>query len=136
MSPRAVVVGAGLGGSLMAALLGRDGWEVEVVERRLDPRQTKAEEGRSINLALSERGLHALGQIGLADEVLHARPVLGDEHVFLERGDAAIVGELLAAVVGLGGFGQTSNRTVGFSSVSGVASSSKRASPQTTVTSG
>ena len=70
MSPRAVVVGAGLGGSLMAALLGRDGWEVEILERRLDPRQTKAEEGRSINLALSERGLHALGQIGLADVVL------------------------------------------------------------------
>lgn len=70
MSPRAVVVGAGLGGSLMAALLGRDGWEVEVLERRLDPRQTRAEEGRSINLALSERGLHALGQLGLADEVL------------------------------------------------------------------
>lgn len=70
MSPRAVVVGAGLGGSLMAALLGRDGWDVEVLERRLDPRQTRAEEGRSINLALSERGLHALGQVGLADVVL------------------------------------------------------------------
>ena len=70
MSPRAVVVGAGLGGSFMAALLGRDGWEVELLERRLDPRQTKAEEGRSINLALSERGLHALGQIGIAEKVL------------------------------------------------------------------
>jgi kynurenine 3-monooxygenase len=70
MSPRAVVVGAGLGGSLMAALLGRDGWEVDVLERRLDPRQTRAEEGRSINLALSERGLHALGEVGLADAVL------------------------------------------------------------------
>jgi len=65
-----VVVGAGLGGSLVAALLGRAGWEVELVERRLDPRQTRAEEGRSINLALSERGLHALGQVGLADAVL------------------------------------------------------------------
>lgn len=70
MSPRAVIAGAGLGGSLMAALLGRDGWEVEVLERRLDPRQTRAEEGRSINLALSERGLHALGQVGLAEVVL------------------------------------------------------------------
>jgi kynurenine 3-monooxygenase len=64
------VVGAGLAGSLMAALLGRDGWQVDLVERRLDPRQTEAEEGRSINLALSERGLHALGQVGLADQVL------------------------------------------------------------------
>jgi kynurenine 3-monooxygenase len=78
MSPRAVVVGAGLGGSLMAALLGRDGWDVEVLERRLDPRQTRAEEGRSINLALSERGLHALGQVGLAEAVLaQAVPLRG-----------------------------------------------------------
>jgi len=77
MSPRAVVVGAGLGGSLMAALLGRDGWEVEVLERRLDPRQTRAEEGRSINLALSERGLHALAQIGLSEVVLSKAVPLG-----------------------------------------------------------
>lgn len=70
MAERAVIVGAGLGGSLAAALLGRAGWEVELVERRLDPRQTRAEEGRSINLALSERGLHALGQVGLAEPVL------------------------------------------------------------------
>lgn len=70
MADRVVVVGAGLAGSLMAALLGRDGWQVDLVERRLDPRQTEAEEGRSINLALSERGLHALGQVGLADQVL------------------------------------------------------------------
>ena len=46
MPDRVVVVGAGLGGSLMAALLGRDGWQVDLVERRLDPRQTEAEEGR------------------------------------------------------------------------------------------
>ena len=70
MAERVTVVGAGLGGSLMAALLGSEGWDVELVERRLDPRQTHAEEGRSINLALSERGIHALGQVGLADRVL------------------------------------------------------------------
>lgn len=70
MAERVTVVGAGLGGSLMAALLGSEGWEVELVERRLDPRQTHPEEGRSINLALSERGIHALGQVGLADRVL------------------------------------------------------------------
>ncbi|HEX9894122.1 MAG TPA: FAD-dependent monooxygenase, partial [Gemmatimonadales bacterium] len=70
MADRVTVVGAGLGGSLMAALLGREGRRVELVERRLDPRQTQAEEGRSINLALSERGLYALAQVGLADRVL------------------------------------------------------------------
>ena len=43
---------------------------VEVFEQRPDPRQGRAGEGRSINLALSTRGLHALAQVGLADEVL------------------------------------------------------------------
>jgi len=70
MPERITIVGAGLGGSLMAVLLGREGARVEVLERRLDPRQAGAEAGRSINLALSERGLHALGQVGLADRVL------------------------------------------------------------------
>ena len=78
MPERISIVGAGLGGSLMAVLLGREGARVEVLERRLDPRQAGAEAGRSINLALSERGLHALGQVGLADGVLaHAVPLRG-----------------------------------------------------------
>ncbi len=78
MADRAAIVGAGLGGALLATLLGRDGWQVDVVERRLDPRQTRAEEGRSINLALSARGLHALGEVGLADAVLaQAVPLRG-----------------------------------------------------------
>jgi kynurenine 3-monooxygenase len=67
---RVTVVGAGLGGSLLAVLLGRAGATVTLLERRLDPRQTGAEEGRSINLALSARGLHALEHVGLADQVL------------------------------------------------------------------
>ncbi len=99
MSPRAVVVGAGLGGSLMAALLGRDGWEVDVLERRLDPRQTRAEEGRSINLALSERGIHALAQLGLADAVLSkAVPLRG-------RRMHAVDGSLTVQPYGLEGQG-------------------------------
>jgi kynurenine 3-monooxygenase len=64
------VIGAGLGGTLMAIYLARAGHTVEVFEHRLDPRQGLAGEGRSINLALSTRGLHALAQVGLADEVL------------------------------------------------------------------
>lgn len=65
-----VVVGAGLGGALMAVYLGKAGYEVEVYERRLDPRGRKAERGRSINLAISTRGIHALGKVGLAREIL------------------------------------------------------------------
>ena len=54
----------------MALLLGRDGYQVDVYERRPDPRRAGAEAGRSINLAISARGLHALDQVGLKDEIL------------------------------------------------------------------
>ena len=67
---RAVVAGAGLGGALLATQLARQGFEVEVVERRQDPRRTGKAEGRSINLALSTRGLHALDQVGLKEAIL------------------------------------------------------------------
>lgn len=73
-----VVVGAGLGGSLMATLLGRAGNRVELLERRPDPRSGTVEAGRSINLAISARGLHALGEVGLREEVLSlATPLHG-----------------------------------------------------------
>ncbi len=65
-----VVAGAGLGGSLMAILLARAGRPVTLLERRADPRVGAAEAGRSINLAISARGLHALGEVGLRDAVL------------------------------------------------------------------
>jgi kynurenine 3-monooxygenase len=72
------LVGAGLGGALMACFLGRAGHEVTVVERRSDPRVRGFVGGRSINLALSTRGLHALRQIGLDGDVLrHAVPMRG-----------------------------------------------------------
>ncbi len=65
-----IIVGAGLGGSLLACLLAQDGHRVDVYERRPDPRVKGFIGGRSINLALSTRGITALEQIGLADEVL------------------------------------------------------------------
>lgn len=65
-----VIVGAGLGGSLMATLLGRAGHQVELLERRPDPRSGPVEAGRSINLAISTRGLHALEEVGLREQVL------------------------------------------------------------------
>ncbi len=67
---RIVVVGAGLVGSLLACYLGRRGYAVDVYERRPDPRDATAERGRSINLALSERGLDALRRIDLVDTVM------------------------------------------------------------------
>jgi kynurenine 3-monooxygenase len=64
------IAGAGLAGSLLATLLARRGWRVEVFERRGDPRKVGYAGGRSINLALAERGLHALRQAGLTDTVM------------------------------------------------------------------
>lgn len=72
------VVGAGLVGSLWAAYLARRGFPVEVLERRPDMRREGSGEGRSINLAISARGLHALRQVGLEEEALrHAIPMRG-----------------------------------------------------------
>lgn len=65
-----MIIGAGLGGALMACFLGRAGYRVSVHERRADPRIKGFVGGRSINLALSARGIHALQQVGLAERVL------------------------------------------------------------------
>ena len=56
------LVGAGLAGALLAILLARRGWQVDVYEKRGDPRLKGYEGGRSINLALAERGRNALRQ--------------------------------------------------------------------------
>ncbi len=75
---RFVLIGSGLAGGLLAAYLGRRGYEVDLYERRADPREGNIIGGRSINLALSTRGIHALEQLGIADEVLkHAIPMRG-----------------------------------------------------------
>ena len=73
-----VLIGSGLAGGLLAAYLGRRGYEVDLYERRADPREGNIVGGRSINLAISTRGIHALQQIGIADEALeNAIPMRG-----------------------------------------------------------
>ena len=67
------IVGAGQCGTLMAIMLGRNGYGVDVFERFEDPRVRDAEAGRSINLAMAARGLNALRQVGI-DELI--RPML------------------------------------------------------------
>jgi kynurenine 3-monooxygenase len=64
------IVGAGLAGALLATLLAKRGWHVDVFERRGDPRISGYAGGRSINLALAERGLHALRSAGADAAVL------------------------------------------------------------------
>lgn len=64
------IAGAGLAGSLLAIMLVQKGHTVKVYEKRPDPRKAGMEGGRSINLALAYRGLYALQQAGLDDEVM------------------------------------------------------------------
>ncbi|MEX2484785.1 MAG: NAD(P)/FAD-dependent oxidoreductase [Brumimicrobium sp.] len=66
---KVAVVGAGLVGSLHAILLAKKGFNVDVFERRPDLRKADVIGGRSINLALSNRGFKALELAGIADEI-------------------------------------------------------------------
>ena len=69
-NPKFVLVGGGLGGALCACYLGRAGHQVEVYEMRDDLREGSADGGKSINLAISHRGLCALDRVGLKDKIL------------------------------------------------------------------
>ena len=95
------VVGAGLAGCLLACYLARRGHSGALYERRPDPRVGTPERGRSINLALSERGLDALRRIGLDEQVMAdalpmrgrmVHPVVGqpDFQSYSAEGDRAI----------------------------------------------
>ncbi|MCC9136580.1 FAD-dependent oxidoreductase [Pontibacter silvestris] len=63
------IMGAGLVGSLLSLYLAKRGYAVDLYERRPDMRTTDLEEGRSINLALSDRGWRALKGIGIEEEM-------------------------------------------------------------------
>ncbi len=63
------VVGAGLVGSLVSIYLAKRGYKVDVYERRGDMRKANMIAGRSINLALSDRGWRGLEGVGIADEI-------------------------------------------------------------------
>lgn len=72
------IVGAGLVGSLLSIYLARRGYKVSVYERRFDMRKNFLGGGRSINLALSNRGIRALEEVGLAAEMKkHSVPMRG-----------------------------------------------------------
>ena len=63
--PTITLIGAGLVGALLATLLAQRGYKVDVFESRPDPRKAGFLGGRSINLALAERGWHGLRVAGL-----------------------------------------------------------------------
>lgn len=63
------LIGAGLVGSLLSIYLAKKGYRVNIYERRNDMRKNSNYAGRSINLALSDRGWKALDEIGIADDI-------------------------------------------------------------------
>ncbi len=90
------IIGAGLIGSLLGVYLQKRGMEVSIFEKRSDNRkQGGSKEGRSINMALSDRGWKALEKVGLKDKVMpFSIPMYGrrihDEHgetTFLSYGN-------------------------------------------------
>ncbi len=78
LSSKVIIIGAGLTGSLLALFLAKKGFSVQIYEKRPDTRKSQPESGKSINLALSHRGLQALKVLGIEQEVLkEAIPMLG-----------------------------------------------------------
>ncbi|MEO8211233.1 MAG: NAD(P)/FAD-dependent oxidoreductase [bacterium] len=70
MKTKIAIVGAGLAGSLLSVYLAKkNGFEVNVYERRSDMRKENMDGGKSINLALSTRGIYALQEVGLYEEI-------------------------------------------------------------------
>src|SRR4030095_3465820 len=69
MNNNITIVGAGLAGSLLSVYLAKKEFEVNVYERRPDMRKHDTGGGKSINLALSTRGIHALKEVGMFDEI-------------------------------------------------------------------
>ena len=69
MIKKITLIGAGLTGPLLATYLANRGYEVDIYERRPDMRKESISAGRSINLAMSIRGIHALIEVGLFEKI-------------------------------------------------------------------
>jgi kynurenine 3-monooxygenase len=85
------IAGAGLAGSLLAVYLARRGMHVRVFERRPDMRRERISAGRSINLALANRGLAALARVGLEDAVRRLTIPMRGRMLHDERGNLQLV---------------------------------------------
>jgi kynurenine 3-monooxygenase len=89
MKKEVFIIGAGLVGSLLSIYLSKRGYKVKVYERRGDMRKEKMSAGRSINLALSDRGLLALEKVGLADEIKKISIPMHGRHIHNLDGSTA-----------------------------------------------
>lgn len=85
MSDQITILGAGLVGSLLSVLLAKRGHRVSIFERRPDMRKERLQAGRSINLAMSERGWKGLRAAGLEDAIrkiaipMHSRMIHAED---------------------------------------------------------
>ena len=84
---KVTLVGGGLAGSLMAVYLAKRGYEVNIYERRPDMRNVEIPAGRSINLALSTRGIRALSKVGLDKAVLDKAIAMNGRMMHSEKGE-------------------------------------------------
>lgn len=89
MKKEVVIIGAGLVGTLLSIYLAKRGYPVSVYERRGDMRLEEVEAGRSINLALSDRGIKALRAVGIADDVLRIAIPMHGRHIHNQDGSHA-----------------------------------------------
>lgn len=80
-----LIVGAGISGLTLAALLSDLGYRVKIVEKRPDPR-TSFEEGRSINFTITGRGMFTLKQLGVDVQVLNESVRVSQRVVHLQTG--------------------------------------------------
>jgi kynurenine 3-monooxygenase len=69
MKKEITIIGAGLVGSLLSIYLSKRGYAVKIYERRSDMRKEQMQAGRSINLALSDRGIKALEEVGIMEDI-------------------------------------------------------------------
>jgi len=81
MKKEITIIGAGLVGSLLSIYLAKRSHKVRIYERRGDMRNEAMSAGRSINLALSDRGLLALEKVGLADEIKNISIPMHGRHI-------------------------------------------------------
>lgn len=89
MTKKATLVGAGLVGSLLSIYLAKRGYKIDLYERRPDMRKVKMSAGKSINLALSDRGWKGLEGIGIADEIKKIAIPMYGRHIHHKDGSTA-----------------------------------------------
>lgn len=88
---RVVIIGAGLAGSLLSIYLARRGMHVNVFEARPDMRREDVAGGRSINLALSDRGIAALREIGMDEYMLREAVPMHGRMIHSVSGDTKLL---------------------------------------------